>query len=125
MHDKILIVDDDDLVLDCFKRLLARRFNVETATGPDEALQAIAERGPYAVLVSDLRMPGMNGLQLLEKAKQLSPNIVGILLSGNVEPNDFESNAVYRVLDKPCPPALLAETLTEALSRHIELCGTN
>src|SRR6059036_1987180 len=107
MQDKILIVDDDDLVLACFERLLGRRFNVETVTGPFAELDAISARGPYAVLMSDLRMPGMNGMQLIEKVHELSPNTVGIVLSGNVDSEDFDSaaSAVYKVLDKPCPTA--------------------
>ena len=125
MQNKILIVDDDELILDCFERLLARQFNVETAIGPYAALEAIAARGPYAVLLSDLRMPGMSGLQLIEKAKELSPNIVGIVLSGNAPTADFEGGMVYRVLDKPCSPALLADTLIEALSHHNKLCGNS
>ena len=61
-----------DLVLACFQRMLARQFDVETAMGPFAALEAIADHGPFAVIVSDMRMPGMNGVQLLEKAKNLS-----------------------------------------------------
>src|SRR6185436_8749011 len=91
MQDKILIVDDDDLVLACFERLLARQFNVEIAMGPYAALEAITARGPYAVLLSDLRMPGMNGLQLIEKARELSPHTVGIVLSGNTDSMDLEN----------------------------------
>jgi DNA-binding NtrC family response regulator len=122
MQDKILIVDDDDLVLSCFERLLGRQFNIETARGPYAALDAIAARGPYAVVLSDLRMPGMNGVQLLEKAKRVSPNTVGVVLSGNVVSGEITSDAVYKVLDKPCPTIVLTNALTEAISRHHDLC---
>jgi DNA-binding NtrC family response regulator len=121
MHDKILIVDDDDLVVACFERLLGRQFNVETATCPYAALEAIQHRGPYAVVLSDLRMPGMNGIRLLEKTKELFPNTVGIVLSGNVERCDVDSAAVYKVLDKPCPPRQLADALMQAINYHHEL----
>lgn len=123
MQHKILIVDDDDLVLACFERLLSRHFAVDTAVGPYAALDAIQGQGPYAVIMSDLRMPGMNGIQLLERAKELSPHVIGILLSGNVDSEDVASGAVYRVLDKPCPPAVLSDTLREALARHDRLTG--
>ena len=126
MLDKILIVDDDDLVLACFERMLSRRFNIETAIGPDEALEAISATGPYAVVLSDLRMPGMNGVQLLQKVKTIAPNIVGVVLSGNVETEDVEyaSQTVFRILDKPCPTAVLTNTLTEAIDHHHRLCET-
>jgi CheY-like chemotaxis protein len=125
MRDKILIVDDDDLVLACFERLLSRQFEVETVTGPYDALEAIRSRGPFAVVLSDLRMPGMNGVQLLEKARELSPHIVGLVLSGNVEPRDVNSPAVHRVLDKPCSTADLVGALTEAIAYHRSLAGNN
>jgi DNA-binding NtrC family response regulator len=125
MQDKILIVDDDDLVLACFERMLGRQFRVETATGPYDALEAIRSRGPYAVVLSDLRMPGMNGVQLLEKAKELSPNIVGLVLSGNVEPCDIKSTAVHKILDKPCSTDELTQALTDAIDYHHALCGSN
>src|SRR5262249_49958566 len=119
---KILIVDDDDLVLSCFVRLLGRQFNIETAMGPYAALDAIAARGPYAVVLSDLRMPGMNGVQLLEKAKQVSPNTVGLVLSGNVVAGEITSDVIYKVLGKPCSTAVLSNVLTEAIRLHHELC---
>jgi DNA-binding NtrC family response regulator len=125
MQDKILIVDDDDLVLACFERLLGRQFYIETAMGPHAALEAIQARGPYAVVLTDLRMPGMNGVQLLERAKELSPNIVGVLLSGNIEKSEVESGAVYGVLDKPCSTKQLTDTLSDAIQQHRKLCGTN
>src|SRR5437763_5956138 len=83
--EKVLLVDDDRLVLECFQRLLSNRFEIETACGPEEALAAILSRGPFAVVVSDFRMPGLNGVQLLEKVKEDFPTVVGILLSGNAE----------------------------------------
>ena len=127
MLDKILIVDDDDLVLACFERMLSRHFNIETAMGPDAALEAISANGPYAVVLSDLRMPGMNGVQLLQKVKTIAPNIVGVVLSGNVETGDVESasQTVFRILDKPCPTVVLTNTLTEAIDQHHKLCATN
>jgi DNA-binding NtrC family response regulator len=125
MRDKILIVDDDDLVLACFERLLARQFSIETAVGPFAALDAIRQRGPFAVILSDLRMPGMNGVQLLRKAKELSPNIVGVVLSGNVDARDVDPSAVYKVLDKPCPTADLTDALNSAISYHHSLCEKN
>jgi DNA-binding NtrC family response regulator len=125
MRDKILIVDDDEFVLACFERLLARQFDIETVSGPHAALEAIQERGPFAVVLSDLRMPGMDGVQLLQRVKELSPNTVGIVLSGNVDARDIESCAVYKVLDKPCPTSDLTNTLIAAIGHHHELSRTD
>src|SRR4051812_44594789 len=106
MTDKILLVDDDKLVLECFQRVLGRHFSLDTAPGPSEALQSISANGPYAVVVSDMRMPGMNGMQFLTMAKDLAPDTVCILLSGNFISDEIEPGAasvVFKVLEKPIP----------------------
>ena len=54
---RILIVDDEELVLDALKRQLRSRFDVTTATGGKEAIRLVMSQGPYAVVVSDLRCP--------------------------------------------------------------------
>src|SRR3954467_8841697 len=93
MPEKILFVDDDPAILSAFLRLLRHEtlsrdyltltpFVVDTAPGGPEALAAMRQRGPYAVIVSDLRMPGLDGVQLLEEARAVSPQSVRILLTG-------------------------------------------
>jgi DNA-binding NtrC family response regulator len=67
-------------------------------------------------------MPGMSGLELLTKLKQLSPETVGILLSGNTYAEDvaraMEQGIVFRLLEKPCSPTDLTEALMDALHLH-------
>jgi DNA-binding NtrC family response regulator len=122
MSEKILMVDDDQLILDCFGRLLSSRFDVETACGPEAALAAVSARGPFAVMVTDLRMPGLDGVQLLKRVKEISSGTVGIVLSGNADMTDpqlVENPAIFRILDKPCPSATLIAVLNDALKhRH-------
>ena len=69
MTEKILFVDDDELILGGYRRMLSRHFVLETAVGGDQALDRIATGGPYAVIVSNMRMPGMDGLQLLHQSR--------------------------------------------------------
>jgi DNA-binding NtrC family response regulator len=123
LEDKILLVDDDDLVLACFQRMLGPHFTLDVALGPWAALEAIANRGPYAVIVSDMRMPGLNGIQLLEKVKEIAPDTIGIILSGNVEdikspPSD--AKLIFKVIEKPCPFDKLNEVIREAVACHHE-----
>jgi len=62
---KILLVDDEPNVLAAFQRNLRQRFALDTAQSGAEALRKIEQHGPYAVIVADMQMPEMNGLELL------------------------------------------------------------
>ena len=63
MTERILFVDDEPKVLNAIKRQLVNKFRIDTATGPQEGLKAVSQNGSYAVVVSDLRMPVMDGIQ--------------------------------------------------------------
>ena len=122
MENRILFVDDDDLVLSCFERLFGRRFNLETALGPSDGMKAITTHGPYAVIVSDMRMPEMTRIEFLAKAKDISPETVGLVLTGDIGRVPVEDAAhagcVFRFVEKPCPPDDLAGILEEALAQY-------
>ncbi|MEK6622282.1 MAG: response regulator, partial [Planctomycetota bacterium] len=70
MEEKILFVDDDPNILSAYQRQLRKQFTVDTALGGDLGLTAIANHGPYSVIVADMGMPGMNGIQFLSKVKE-------------------------------------------------------
>ena len=120
MSNKILIVDDDEMILMCFERVLGRRFNIETALGSKRGLELVTSGGPYAVVLSDLRMPGISGMDLVARAKALSRETVCILLSGNADIEETKgavrSGIVFRLVEKPCPPDELIQILEEALA---------
>jgi DNA-binding NtrC family response regulator len=69
MNRKVLCVDDEENVLRAFERNLRLHFEIETAVGPAAGLSALERSGPYAVVISDLRMPGMDGIQFLTAVK--------------------------------------------------------
>jgi len=122
MRERILLVDDDSNVLDGFRRTLSREFLLETALGSDQALGLIEKNGPYAVIVSDMRMPGMNGIQLLSAVKNASPDTIRIILTGNADLQTAidainEGNS-FRFLIKPCDRDVMAKTLTAALMQY-------
>jgi DNA-binding NtrC family response regulator len=85
MPDKILFVDDEPAILKLHQRMLAGDFEVDTAPGGEAGLKALDERGPFAVVVSDMRMPGMDGVQFLMKAHERAPNTVRIMLTVNAD----------------------------------------
>jgi DNA-binding NtrC family response regulator len=122
MSDKkrILFVDDDELILSCFQRLLSRRFDVEVADGSAQGLIAVESKGPYSIVVTDMNMPGMNGLELLARARQVCPATIGILMSGNADADAVDQavrdGIVSRVMNKPFPANQLINVLEEILS---------
>jgi response regulator RpfG family c-di-GMP phosphodiesterase len=122
MTEKILLVDDDSNILDAYRRSLNREFMLETALGADLALKLFADSGPYAVVVVDMRMPGMDGLQLLARIKTISPDTVRIMLTGNADTETaihaINEGNIFRFLNKPCSKDLMAKTLTAALVQY-------
>ena len=80
--EPILFVDDDKNVLEGYKRLFLGEFRVSLASGGEKALAAIHLLGPFAMVISDMRMPGMNGAEFLCKVRELAPETVRMLLTG-------------------------------------------
>ena len=122
MAEKILLVDDDSHVLDGYRRTLSREFEMETALGGQQALVVASEKGPYAVVVSDMRMPGMDGVQLLSRIKALSPDTIRVMLTGHADTETaihaINEGSIFRFLNKPCEKDLMAKTLTAALVQY-------
>ncbi|KAF0174710.1 MAG: Response regulator containing a CheY-like receiver domain and an HD-GYP domain [Limisphaerales bacterium] len=122
MTEKILCVDDEANVLAGFQRSLRKQFQLETAQGGEAALAMLEKGGAFAVIVSDMRMPGLNGLQLLQRVKQRWPDAVRVMLTGNADQQTamdaVNEGSIFRFLTKPCPPERLAATLTAALEQH-------
>ena len=71
---KILFVDDDAEMAATLRRKLRRKYAVDIAVGAMRALEAVTEGGPYAVVVSDLRMPGLDGLEFFDRLRRVCPD---------------------------------------------------
>jgi response regulator RpfG family c-di-GMP phosphodiesterase len=122
MPERILLVDDERNITEAIRRSLHGQFCLETFSDPEEALTAIRERGPYAVVVSDLQMPVIDGIRLLAQVKEHSPDTVRMMLTGKA---DLEAaiaavneGAIFRFLTKPCPFETLAKALRAALDQY-------
>src|ERR671929_330862 len=114
----ILLVDDEVAILDGLRRQLRRRFTVHTATGGAEAL-AFLQSESVAVVVSDMRMPQMDGATFLARVRELQPDVVRILLTGQTDTQAaitaVNEGQIYRFLTKPCPPEVLLEEIGNAV----------
>ena len=122
MTRRILFVDDEPHVLDALERQLRKQFEISTAEGPLQGLQKLEKEGPFAVVVSDLRMPVMDGIQFLAKTKETCADTIRIVLSGQ---GDFATvidavneGSIFRFLTKPCPTEQLTKTLLAALEQY-------
>jgi response regulator RpfG family c-di-GMP phosphodiesterase len=122
MADRILCVDDDPNILEGYKRQLRKEFELITAVGPEEGLRMVTEQGPFAVVVSDLQMPGMNGVEFLAKVRTHEPDTVRMLLTGNAELQAaieaINQGQIFRFLTKPCAAEILGGSLKAALAQH-------
>lgn len=122
MAEKILLVDDEENILQGYHRVMRSAFDVDTALGGIQALQALEQRGPYAVIVADMRMPGMSGLDLLAQARARWPDTTRIMLTGNSDQKTamdaVNHGRVFRFLTKPCPPEELELAIRAGLRQH-------
>ncbi len=120
--DRILLVDDEQSVLDGLIRQYRKYYNLVAACGPDEGLRAIVEDGPFAIVVTDFRMPGMNGTQFLAKVREHSPDMIPIMLTGQADLQTaidaVNLGHVFRFLTKPCEPEILRGCLDAALEQY-------
>lgn len=124
MTDKpiVLLVDDEPSMLESLKLTQSKRYDIRTATSGAEGLAQLRETPDLAVVISDMRMPEMDGATFLAAVKTERPDVVRLLLTGHA---DVESAAravnegrIFRYLTKPTDPATMAESLAAAVDLH-------
>ena len=122
MTYKILCVDDEQNVLDSIKRQLRKLFTIDIALGGKAGLDMIASQGPYAVVVSDMRMPEMDGVQFLAAVNQKAPNTVRIMLTGNADQQTaieaINQGHIFRFLNKPCSSEAMAQAIEAGIEHY-------
>ena len=122
MNRRVLIVDDDENLLATCRTTLRKQFALETALGAEAALDAIEHDEPYAVIVSDMRMPGVDGLQLLQTVQARTPDTVRMMLTGNADLDTairaVNDGNVFRFVAKPCPTADFAKILEAGIRQY-------
>ncbi len=119
---KILCVDDEEQVLHGLEMLLGRRYNVLTATGGEAALQLLEKHADVEAIISDMRMPGMDGAAFLRLARDAAPDATRILLTGQAELSSaiaaINEGQIFRFLTKPCPPSDLQIAIEAAVKQY-------
>ena len=122
MSDKILFVDDEPSALEGFRRVLHRTFDIHTATSGGEGLVALDRDGPFAVVISDMRMPGMNGADFLARVRQKSPPTARMLLTGHADLqaaiDAVNRGRILHFLTKPCERSVLIAAINSGLDQY-------
>lgn len=127
MKPKILLVDDEPNVLSSLKRQLRNSYEVHTETDPEMALIELTPRKAYSVVVSDYRMPQMNGIEFLKEVKLRCPETTRMILTGYADLENaigaVNDGHVFRFLTKPCENDVLLENLKEAVNQYELVTG--
>jgi ActR/RegA family two-component response regulator/GGDEF domain-containing protein len=122
VSDKILFVDDESSALEGFQRILHRRFDIRTAISGGEGLVAIDRDGPFAVVISDMRMPGMGGADFLAQVRRRSPETVRMLLTGHADLHSaidaVNRGQILHFLTKPCERDVLVAAINSGLDQY-------
>lgn len=119
---KVLCVDDEPNVLEGLSLHLRRRYDVATATSGAQALDLLAQDTAIAVILSDMRMPQMDGAAFLARSRSVVPDAVRILLTGHADLDSavaaVNDGQVFRFLTKPCPPPTLMAAVAAAAEQN-------
>ncbi|MBC8133139.1 MAG: response regulator [Deltaproteobacteria bacterium] len=122
LRPRILCVDDEQAVLDGLSLHLRRRYDVVTATSGLQGLEVLQRDATIAVVMSDMRMPGMDGSAFLGRARQVVPNAVRMLLTGQSDLNSaiaaVNEGGIFRFLAKPCPPPTILAAVEAAMEQN-------
>ncbi len=124
MKDKILIVDDESSILLALERNLRNHYVVVKALNGMKGLKALKEAGPFAAIISDYRMPQMNGVEFLAEAADITPDTSRIMLTGYADLDiaiaAINQDNIFHFLTKPCKSQDLMKVV-EAAVRHYQL----
>jgi response regulator RpfG family c-di-GMP phosphodiesterase len=122
MNRRVLFVDDEPAVVAGIERNLRKHFEVHTETDPRKALELLDPARPFAVIVADMRMSGMDGVEFLYEARRRSPTSVRVMLTGDATrqtPIGAVNRAdVFKFVTKPCETDVLKKVVELAVRQH-------
>ena len=117
----ILLVDDEPEILNALNLRLGSEYKVHITTDPAKGLQILKDKGPFPVVISDFRMPTMNGIDFLLEANKISPETSSVLLTGQGEYDTaiqaLNSGKIFKYLSKPCETSEINEVLLKGIEK--------
>ncbi|MGE4498331.1 MAG: diguanylate cyclase [Deferribacterales bacterium] len=119
MKNRILFVDDDKFILDTFRRTF-REFDITLCDSPVKALEMMREEA-FDVVISDYKMPKMDGVEFIRRASEINPDSIRIMLTGNADleiaVRAVNEGSVFKFLQKPCDRNILRKTVEQAVEK--------
>lgn len=117
----ILVVDDEPANLRMLERLLRRQFQVITAPDGETALEML-KREKVSLILTDQRMPGMSGTELLSKSRMINPDIIRMVVTANNDTDTFidaiTNAGAIRVIAKPWDPDKVMADVSAAIEKY-------
>lgn len=122
MNTTVLLVDDEEAVLKGYLRNIGDMFEIETASDATTAIAKLEANDRYALIVTDYRMPGPTGVDLLRRARELRPDTVRMLITGyadvNISLQAINEGSIFRMLTKPCDRQSFYRAIEDGLKQH-------
>lgn len=122
MNNRILLVDDEFNIINSYRRNLRNKFHFDVAKSGAETLELITSKNKYAVIVTDMKIPLMNGVELLQEIKVKAPNTVRMMLTGNADQktatNALNIGDIFRFINKPCGHQDLAIAIEAGIEQY-------
>jgi response regulator RpfG family c-di-GMP phosphodiesterase len=119
MKYKILFIDDDEIVLESYMARYRKEYKVLIANTPDKALQFVYSTDDFSVIISDMKMIGMSGIELLSRIKNLSPFSARIMLTGytqaDIAIDAVNKGEIFRFLSKPCSAEIMDKAIRDGI----------
>jgi response regulator RpfG family c-di-GMP phosphodiesterase len=119
---KLMVVDDEPDNLDLLYRTFRREFQVFRAMSGHNALDLLAQEGEMAIIISDQRMPGMNGTEFLSKTVDRFPDTIRIVLTGYTDVEDLvdaiNTGKVFKYITKPWMPDDLKTVVSQSADTY-------
>ena len=122
MQECVMLIDDEPNVLSGLKRQLRKKHNIITANSGSDAIGILESSPPIAVVMCDMRMPGMDGIETLQSIKKKSPDTVRTMLTGNADQKSaidaINKGQIFRFFSKPCEIEILEQGLADAIKQY-------
>ncbi|MEC7201273.1 MAG: response regulator [Verrucomicrobiota bacterium] len=118
----ILFVDDEPSVLESLRRVVETHYPATFVKSAKEAIEAFEQQGPFAMVISDFRMPNLNGAELLLEIRNRDPDVVTMLFTGAAGFDDVSEavrmGQIYRLIGKPCGAKEMLQNLEDGFRQY-------